>query len=217
MQGGTLRDGQYEVQTATMLDLTRAAYGLDADKILGAPAWFATDRFDVTAKAPASASFDTVRLMLRTLLADRFKLIAHSDTQRTQAFVLSMGPDKPNLKEATGQGRRGCQLQPLPPPVPGMVFDNIYSCHNMTMDTLAATLPGLARAYLPSPVVNSTGLKGNWDFDIKWTSKNSLRLTGDKGVTVFDAVGKQLGLQLGMQTTPVPVLVIDHAEKPIAK
>jgi len=215
MQGDTLRDGSYEVQNATMLDLIRSAYGLDADKVLGAPAWFSVDRFDVVAKAPKSASFDTVRMMLRALLADRFRMVSHSDTRPTPAFVLSAGADKPVLKEAAGKGYTGCQPQPLPPPAPGMVFDNIYFCRNVTMDMLARTLPGLARAYLPTPVVNSTGIKGTWDFDIKWTSKAALARMGDKGVSLFDAVGK-LGLQLAMQTTPAPVLVIDRAEEKLA-
>jgi uncharacterized protein (TIGR03435 family) len=77
MQVGVLRDGRYDVRRATMLGLIETAYGLDADKVFGGPSWLDWDQFDVAAKAPSTTSPETVKLMLQTLLADRFKLVAH--------------------------------------------------------------------------------------------------------------------------------------------
>src|SRR5690349_23666714 len=77
MTGGVLRSGRYELRKATMVDLIKTAYGVDADSVVGGPNWIESDRFDVIAKAPAGASPDTAKLMLQALLADRFKLIVH--------------------------------------------------------------------------------------------------------------------------------------------
>ncbi len=68
-------------------------------------------------------------------------------------------------------------------------------------------------------MLDSTGLKGAWDFDIKWTDQIAiqLNLAGAEGITVFDAVDKQLGLKLEPGKVPMPVLVVDSAnEKPSA-
>src|SRR5687767_13359909 len=67
MQGGVVRDGVYRVQTATMLDLIKTAYGIDAGNVLGGPSWLELDRFDILAKVPPSTSADTARLMLQAL------------------------------------------------------------------------------------------------------------------------------------------------------
>src|SRR5688572_11838024 len=69
MNGGVLREGRFELRNATMVDLIRTAYGVDADKVVGGPSWLESTRFDVIATAPAGATTETARLMLRTLLA----------------------------------------------------------------------------------------------------------------------------------------------------
>lgn len=107
--------GRYEVRNATLLDLIRSAYNVDADKVWGGPAWLDYDRFDVIGKIPSSApSQDTLKLMLQALLADRFKLAVHKDTKPVTGLVLSMGKAKPKIKEAEGSGDTGCKPQPLP-------------------------------------------------------------------------------------------------------
>src|SRR5580704_13950987 len=91
IQGGFLNAGRYELRRATMLDLIRTAYGLDADKVYGGPSWLDYDRFEVIAKAPPTTRPETVKLMLQSLLADRFKLVVHQDTQPLPAYALSVG------------------------------------------------------------------------------------------------------------------------------
>ena len=200
-----------------MLDLIKTAYGVDADTVLGGPAWLETDRFDVTAKAPAAASPETIKLMLQSLLADRFKLVLHKDTKPIQGFVLSQGKGKPKLKAADGSGEPGCVAQPPPPPSPDVIPNFVYSCHNVTMEEFAPQLHGLAFEYLTGPVLDSTGLKGGWDFDLKFTLKGLLPIAGADGITVFDAVDKQLGLKLEPGKVPMPVIVVDSVnEKPTA-
>jgi uncharacterized protein (TIGR03435 family) len=62
-------------------------------------------------------------------------------------------------------------------------------------------------------VVDSTGLKGAWDFDIKWTGRGQLQRAGADGISIFDAVDKQLGLKLDLQTAPRPVLIVDSVNQ----
>jgi uncharacterized protein (TIGR03435 family) len=215
MSGGVLRAGRYEIRRATMLDLIRLAYGVDDDgKIQGGPSWLELDRFDVVAKAPPSATQDSAKLMLQALLAERFKLVVHMDSKALPAFVLTLGKGKPKLKEADGSGNTGCQGQPQTPQ-PGVIPYAMVSCHNMTMEAFAPTLHGLAGAYLTSPVVDSTGLKGAWDFDVKWTARALLGQAGADGISIFEAIDKQLGLKLEAQKISMPVIVVDSAnEKP---
>jgi uncharacterized protein (TIGR03435 family) len=68
----------------------------------------------------------------------------------------------------------------------------------------AENLHQMAGAYLTSPVVDSTGIKGVWDFDIKWTGKGALAAAGSEGITVFDAVDKQLGLSRNSKRSRCP-------------
>jgi len=213
MQGGVLRDGRYELRRATMLDLIKTAFGVDADTVLGGPGWLEWDRFDVIAKAPPATSGATVELMLQALLADRFKLAVHKDTRPIQGFVLSVGNGKLKLKAAEGAGDAGCQGQPRSRDI--IPYDSI-SCRGMTMEEFVPTLRA-AGGYLGGPVLDQTGLKGAWDFDLKWTDKRELSSAGADGITIFDAVERQLGLKLEPQKVPMPVLVVDRVnEKPTA-
>src|ERR1700689_3214052 len=67
MSGGVLRGTRFEMRQATMGDLVRVAYGVDADKVVGGPSWLEIAQFDVFAKAPASTPPDTAKLMLQAL------------------------------------------------------------------------------------------------------------------------------------------------------
>jgi uncharacterized protein (TIGR03435 family) len=213
MTGGVLRGGRYDLRNATMVDLIATAYGVESDKVLGGPIWLETDRFDVIAKAPAATSPETVKLMLQALLADRFKLVFHKDTKPMPAYSLTVGKGKPKLKEAAGSGNSGCQGQPPQNPQPGTVPYVMVSCRNMTMEAFAQNLRFMANAYIASPVVDSTGLKGSWDFDLKWTGRALLPQAGADGITIFDAVDKQLGLKLELQKVPTPVIVVDSVNQ----
>jgi uncharacterized protein (TIGR03435 family) len=72
--GGVLRNGKYIDRDETMLHLITGAYGVDEDNIAGGPGWLSSDLFDIIAKVPDGTTPATARLMVRALLADRFKL-----------------------------------------------------------------------------------------------------------------------------------------------
>jgi uncharacterized protein (TIGR03435 family) len=215
------RAGRYEIHNATMVDLIRTAYSVDADKVFGGPTWLEYDRFDVIAKIPPKApSQDTLKLMLQGLLADRFNLVVHKDTQPVTGLVLGMGKGKPKLKESDRTGETGCKSQPAPPPAPApgvlSLPGTLVSCHNTTMEAFAAALRGLAPGFVQNAVVDSTGLKGSWDFDFKFSQQFAIQILGAAdAVTLSDAIDKQLGLKLEEQKIPTPVIVVEKVnEKP---
>jgi uncharacterized protein (TIGR03435 family) len=214
LSGGVLRSGRYDLRNATMVDLIGLAYGVDASAILGGPNWLELSRFDVVAKAAQNTPPDTVKLMLQSLLADRFKLALHSDTKSQPAFALTAGAGKHKLKEAAdASAPPTCDPVPSPPPAPGVTPLNVVSCHNMTMELLAQFIRNAAAAYVPARVFDATGLKGGWDFDLKWTARALLAQAGADGISMFDAVDKQLGLKLESRTTPTPILMVDSVEE----
>lgn len=205
MRMSALAPDVYFVRQATMVELIAAAYGVDANKVIGGPNWLELDRFDVIAKAPAGSSQQAVRTMLQALLAGRFGLAVHPDSRPMAAFVLSAGNGKPKLKESDGVGPAGCQRQP------GEGAE--IRCHGLSMETFAQQLHAMAGDYLQSPVVDGTKLAGAWDFSLQWTPRGGLAAAGGDGITIFDAVEKQLGLKLEAKQTPAQVLVVDRVNR----
>jgi len=214
--GGLLRGGRYLAKNATMLDLISVAYGVENEKVQGGPSWLEKDQFDVIAKTAKSTTVETVKPMLQSLLADRFKLVVHNDTKPMPIFALTVGKGKPKLKEAATATDSGCAPRTDPAnPTPPTPFYIIATCHNMTMEAFAPLLRQYAGGYLTNPVIDSTGLKGNWDFEFKWSPRNLVGIAGADGITIFDAMDKQLGLKLEAQKAPTAVIVVDGVnEKP---
>ncbi len=217
MEGDVFRGGRYELRAATMLDMIRIAYGIDAGLVFGGPGWLDLERFTLIAEAPPSTSPDSIKLMLRSLLAERFKLAVHKDVRPTPGFVLKMGAGKAKLKISSGPENTGCRAQALPRSDAFPVPPQAVSCHNVTMEAFASGLRPFAEEYLSGPVVDRTGIPGNWDFDLQWTGKRGLGIDGVDGITLFDAVHQQLGLKLEPQTVPMAGIAVDRVnQKPIA-
>ncbi len=209
--------GRYELRNASLVDLIRTAWSVDADKVVGGPDWLDTNRFDVIATAPAGSTPESLKPMLRNLLADRFRLVAHKDTRSLPAYVMTAGK-KLQLRLA-GQSNESPEEARCKISQPGRLI--VFECRNMTMAALANQLPGVREAsgYLFNyPVVDRTGLKGSWNYSVTWTPRIALRpspLPAD-AVTIFGAFEK-LGLKLEMSKVPTPVVVVESLnEKPTA-
>src|SRR5262252_9420688 len=87
MAAGGLRGTRYLVRQATMVDLISLAYDIDNNKVLAGPSWLDLDRFDVSARAPAGSNPEQAKLMLQTLLAERFSLKIHKDSKELAGLV----------------------------------------------------------------------------------------------------------------------------------
>lgn len=210
MEGGFYGRNRFDVQSAEMLDLISIAYSVSTKKILGGPAWLETDRFDVSALAPANSTPTTMRLMLRTLLAKRFGLVIRNETRDQPAYALT-AEGKPGLTIASGSGDAGCKLDshqsPAEPPAttPSLTF--AYTCRAMTMEGLAKHLEDVSDRS-PAPILDETGWKGAWDFNLRFTFQASTRMAA-----LRDALGKQLGLKLEPRTAPAPVLAVVNVNR----
>ena len=207
MRGGQVRQGRYEVRSATLVDLIAAAYRVDRDRIDGGPPWINTDIFDVIAKAPAGTTPDSLRLMLQALLAQRFALQVHPDTKPHPGLALTAGSHL-QLKAANG-GESRCRNTAQN----GAAIITIL-CENVTMAEFADQLPRLTGAWLMSnPVADMTGLQGGWSFTLKMNARNWWRAAGTDGISLSDALEKQLGLRLEMRDIPTPVLVVEKVTR----
>jgi uncharacterized protein (TIGR03435 family) len=237
--------GRVDIRGASLRFLIRQIWQLfNDDEMAGAPKWLDDDRWDIVAKAPAlvlsrggspntpEIDSDTVMLMVKNLLAERFKLATHMENRELSAYNLVAV--KPKMKPADPSGRIKCFEGPGPdgkdPRDSNPVLGRLVTCQNMTMDRFAGMLWGLAPVYIHSTVLNQTGLKGAWDFTLSFSFAGQLQnggRVGDGGppssasdpngaLSLPDALLKQLGLKLEPVKRPVPVLVIDHVEqKPI--
>jgi uncharacterized protein (TIGR03435 family) len=213
--GGVLRNGRYVNRDATMLDLIEAAYGVSEDTIAGGPGWMSSDLFDVVAKVPEGTTPATANLMLQSLLADRFALVIRNDTHPVPRYVLNIGKGGSKLKPASGSGEQGCKPEGMDagggrggPPDLASLPNIKVTCHDLTASAIADNLHQMAGGYLDHDVIDSTKLEGSWDFDLEWTGRAALAAKGADGISIFDAVNKQLGLKLELQDIPMPSLVI---------
>ena len=143
---------------------------------------------------------------------------------------MTVAAGKPKLTQAEESERAGCRPDNnAPKPVPNM--GPMIGCKNTSMGELAQNLQRMANAYIEHPIVDATGLQGGWDFAVGWTPKGMLQsapapspnqpgampaATDPGGLSVFEAVQRELGLKLVKQTKSIPVIVVDHVlEKPV--
>ena len=215
MDGGNLHGDRYVLHQASVAEMIASAYKTDVTNVQGGPTWLEMQRFDIQAKAAPGTSEDNLKLMLKSLLADRFHLMIHNGAAPMPAFILAAGKDKPKMKPASSSSDPpNCEGQPPPPnQPPGAIPTIVVFCRNMTMDRFADQLHDMAGGYLTVPVINSTGLDGAWDFDLKWTPRGALDRAGADGISIFDAVDHELGLSLTKQTAPRPVLIVDSVDE----
>ncbi len=206
-----LARGRYELRNATLVDLIKTAWSVDADAVAGGPDWLDSDRFDVIAKAPPLATAPMLNGILKGLLKDRFQLSVHSDTRNRPAYAITAGK-KPGMAPANGSEETGCNAQRGARPTITLV------CRNMTMASFAKTLPGIREAsgYLFNyPVLDRTGLAGAWNFSLEWSPRRAVLATPLTAETIpfFDAVEKQLGLEMKPIQVPAPVVMVDSVNR----
>src|SRR5688572_119959 len=208
MRGGVLRGNRYEIRNATMVDLIRTAYNVQlAERISGGPTWLEWNRFDVAALAPANTPPVRLREMLKTLLAERFKLVLREDKMTTTALALRVkGGHK--LRESSTAG--GCQAQQTPEPN-GVIATNV-TCSGFSMAQLAEQMRTANNPYLApgQEVIDETGLSGLFDFQYKYTPRQLLAQAGADGITL-QAAFEKLGLFLEPKEVQVPAIVVESA------
>jgi uncharacterized protein (TIGR03435 family) len=178
---------------------------MQEDEIEGGPAWMDSDRWDIAAKAgsPTAAMLP----MIRTLLADRFKLVTHHETRELPVYELVLarrdGRLGPSMRPSTGQSRFQQRI--------GVLTGSAVPI-NILVTTLANA--GLVRR----AVIDRTGLSGTYDIELHWgvdiPAGRGIDVPPSDAPSIFTAVQEQLGLKLESTKGSVDVLVIDHVERP---
>jgi bla regulator protein BlaR1 len=199
------------------------------------PKWVASDAFEIDARAPQSnATKDQMRLMMQSLLADRFNLAVHFETQTVPALAMVLAKSE----------KLGAQLRPhaegppceAAPSSDKSVFPalcDVYSMvlqpnrlrragsRNTTMEALAGAVPTFGS--VSRPVVDRTGLTGTFDFTLEWSPESDSAalpaggaLTEPAGPTFLEALNEQLGLKLDSIKAPIKALIADRVERPSA-
>ena len=207
--GPVLVDSLYLYRDATMLDLIKDAYGIADDDVSGGPGWISYDLFDVVAKMPAGTTAATANLMLQSLLADRFGLVARRETRPSPRYFLTVTVKGPKLKPANPSDIPDCKPINLPGPIPNRKWD----CRNLTGAAIADNLRTMIADYVDHDAVDATKLEGGWDFELEWTPRVSLAAKGADAISLFDALEKQLGLKLELRSVPAPALAVERIHR----
>jgi uncharacterized protein (TIGR03435 family) len=202
----TVADGQFIFLNYRMSDLIGWAYDARTEAIAGGPDWVDSDRFDIIAKAPPNTSMADARLMLRALLAERFKLTLREDQKIMPVFAMVVAKQGPVLTPSANSGEPRCAN------ARSGHREFYVDCTNMTVAELADHLPRLAPRYISLPVVDMTGIKGNYDFRLAWVPKPVQHTYWWLGTTIFDDLENGFGLKLKKQEQAIPILVINHIE-----
>ncbi|HWG39789.1 MAG TPA: TIGR03435 family protein [Candidatus Acidoferrales bacterium] len=231
----------FMAKNQTLQELIKLAYGVQGDQISGGPDWMTTARFNIEAKLDDSTVAELKKFspeqqkmerdqMFQTLLADQFKVALHRENKLLPAQVLVIAKNGPKIQPAKPadtypNGIKGPDGLPAGP----HKFD--FGADGVIVQALPISFVANNLAmHLNQPVVDRTGLTGDYDFTLRFAPEGAtayeengrkVTMTGlssldARNAALVNAIEEQLGLKLEPQTIPLPVLVVDHAEKPAA-
>jgi uncharacterized protein (TIGR03435 family) len=209
----------------TLRDCICGAYRVRDFQITG-PGWITSARFEINAKLPSGASTDLIPEMLQALLASRFNLEVRREMKEQNVYALIAAEGGARLKPAAGVDADspmalGPDGKPRPPMQYGFAPGGMFI---KTPSASIASLVWLISRFTARPVVNMTGIEGQYSFDLTFApdavdwSATGLReaddatMTAEPAASVFDAV-KKFGLRLEPRKLPIEMLVITHIEK----
>jgi uncharacterized protein (TIGR03435 family) len=215
MPGG----GRFSATNVPLREIIRVAYSVPDFVIVDAPGWTSSERFDIVAKADGAPERDELFQMLRSLLADRFKLAVRREKRELPQYTLVRArPDGPlgsRLRPSTVDCPALLSAAQKGTPIPkssrilcgrqGRPGQMIVG--GQTMDQIAEGFWGP----LQRVVVNRTGIAGSFDLDLDYAPDASVP---SDAPSIFTAVQEQLGLKLESTTGPVDVLVIAGVQRP---
>jgi uncharacterized protein (TIGR03435 family) len=234
-------NGRFTATNATLRSLILRAYALHESQLIGAPDWTGVERFDIESRAavPPVEGPEGLLPMLRTLLADRFRLRVHTEMRELPAFVLtharrdrSLGPlIRPTEADCSGKARgpteteiRSAARDGWPPC--GMAFvvsfttggpDGVVKIRFRRSATTMKDFAPTLQSAVDRPVLDRTALEGRFDLEYSYAPRPNTDSTLGVAQNVpflGAALEEQLGLKLEAERTEVPVLVIDSVERP---
>ena len=197
----TLPGGRIAITNQLLRQIIRSAYGSNDLEIIGGPGWIDVARWDIVAVGGVGDRDAQWRLMLQSLLADRFKLVAHVEQRDRPIYSLvfargdkRLGPNI-HLTTCTGDGVCGNTSANT-----NGLLSGVITGTSRTMTEIGRSLS----AYAERRVFDRTGLGERYDFELRWS----------EDVSIFTSIEEQLGLKLESQRGQVDVILIDHVEEP---
>jgi uncharacterized protein (TIGR03435 family) len=229
--------GMLRYTNVSLKDCIRVAYRVKDFQVEG-PDWIGNARFNIVAKLPAGSSEDQIPEMLQALLAERFKLTAHRDTKEHAIYAMVAAKGGPKLKPAevpTGGGavaggnagrggipRGAISMQVAPDGV-----------HLKAASATLASLGEMLSRFSERPVVDMTGVEGQYDFELVFAPETMRGMPGggrgpgpgaggeghsgadgaEGGAgSIYDSV-QRYGLKLEPRKAPMPMVVVEHIEQ----
>ena len=236
-----LPGGRFSAPSATLRGLITAAYGVldiqvvDSGKLLG------NGRFEIEGRTRPDVTIADARSMLQSVLEERFGLVTHRETRELPVYVMTLARDDrtpgPGLRPSGPECAlpKGPAGLPPPPPPPGgpivgrvlalngfasrcgsLFFDSTAGAHWSLRETTLQLVAERLIAFLGRPVLDRTGLTGNFDVDLSYTPDNPTidASNAPNAPSLTTAIREQLGLRLEPSKAPVEVLVIDRVKPP---
>jgi uncharacterized protein (TIGR03435 family) len=241
--------GRFTADGVAIKELIKNAYNVKDGQLSGAPSWVSSDRYDIEAKMtdataemmqklPQDQSVEQHRLLIQSLLTDRFKLKVGHQTKELPIYALVVAKNGPKLVEST--------VTPTPPganpPAPGgPLRAGMMRMGPGQLAGSAVPVSILTDVLSRQPeiggrvIVDETGLKGRYDLNLHWAAEGPSPMGGmgpgpgaggapgdaggasasdSTGPSIFTALEEQLGLKLEPRKGPVDVLVIENIERP---
>ena len=194
--------GRLTMRNIRLSSCLKWAFDVQDSTQISGPGWIGSERYDIIAQATGPTTTNNLRLMLRSLLADRIKLELHHATKEASVYGLVVAKNGPKFSESKEDGKSDIRRTPV-----GVTAEK----------TSMAEFADLLSGQLGTPVADMTGLRGRYDlaFDLRPYVANQ---TAPQSISslIVEAMEEQLGLKLQSVKTVIDTLVIDHIEKPSA-
>ncbi len=195
------------------------SYASFGDLLTGGPSWIRSERFTIDAKIPDGTPGYTLDQfmkgdapvlgkMLQALLADRFRLVIHRETKQVSGYALMLSKEGSKLSPSTAEDKHILSIRREAGPN-GEVFDKIAGRRVEIRD-----LAFLLLLTTQHPVIDRTGLAGEYNFDMEFAPLDSDIASDSSAPSLFTAMQQKLGLRLETAKAALDGIVIDRAERP---
>jgi uncharacterized protein (TIGR03435 family) len=195
--------------------------------LAGFPEWVGSERYAIEATAPLHATKDQYRLMMQSLLAERFKLVLHFEDKEMPVLAMVLTkPGKPGPRLIPHEQGQPCDEKPKPETFPSECYSfsampkgelMLGGSRGTSMDLIAHFLDSVAGSVGETgrTVVDQTGLTGKWDFTMEVAPPGKAASPeATPGPTVLEGIQEQLGIKLKPTKAVISVPVVDHLERP---